>query len=500
MSRTTESAPTVARFNRRQVLPTHPAVLARVIRIAGDPQRPLSELAAVCAQDPGLTVELLRVANSAAHIGNEPVRSVPLAVVKLGARTVRSLAITHTMRTAAAGLPADRFDARAFWEDSLRRAAAAELLASYLQLPDPHEAFAVGLTQDLGALLLAAKNPDAAEHLGRLRTRPGRTRIEAERVLTGENHAEALAASGLFSALPADFRFAVRHHHAPPEGNSPGHRLARLAHAADLLADIVQAFPKRPCIEAADAALTRLGLPMMVPELVDALGSRVVELAQEFELSVHAQPTMEEVQAEAAAALQRLHDEQPPALRTPPPARGSGPRYRRDRLTGLIGARAFIGELQQRCAQSHPLSLIVVDLDHLGRVNSAHGHEVGDAVLRSVARALAGIAGSHGQAARIGGEEFALLLTGCDAASARGVAEQLRLAVRKTPLVVGAHAVSLTVSIGGASVQGPASAAALLRAADQSLRAAKRAGRDRVCWAESADTGAETPEALSGAA
>ena len=269
MSRTTESPRSPASTGARSCPPT-PRSSPGSSASPGT-HAPLSELAAVCAQDPGLTVEL-RVANSAAHIGNEPVRSVPLAVVKLGARTVRSLAITHTMRTAAAGLPADRFDAWAFWEDSLRWAAAAELLASN-RSPD-HEAFAVGLTQDLGALL-RGQEPRRRRAPWTPADPPGAHADRGRAGADGENHAEALAARPV-QRPPADFRFAVRHHHALRRATAP-HRLARLAHAADLLADIVQAFPKRPCIEAADAALTRLGLPMMVPELVDALGSRVVE-------------------------------------------------------------------------------------------------------------------------------------------------------------------------------------------------------------------------------
>lgn len=494
-------SPRSARRDRATSLPTATAVLAHVVRIAGDPERSLQDLGIACSHDPGLTVELLRAANSATQRAGEPIRSVPKAVVHLGARSVRALAITYTMRTAVGALPLKGFHTKSFWEDSLRRAAAAQLLAERTRYEDPYEAFAVGLTQEVGTLLLAARLPDASAHLQRLRSRPSATRVEAERVLTGMGHPEALVDSGMLDALPVSFRFAIRHHHDPPEGDSVHHRLTRIAHAADLLADVVQAMPKRRVLLDANTALAAMGLSGQLPELIDVLAARVTRHAREFDLDVGEQPGMASVREAAIAAMNRLKAE--PLVQAAPPKRpvrsARGP-IRRDKLTGLIGHRGFRIELAARTRQKRTLSLLLLDLDHLGRINAAFGRPAGDAVLAQVARHLSRVAGARDQVARIGGEEFALLLVDMDARRARRVAEHLRRVVAGMTVPFEGEQLRLTVSVGGATIQGPTPPEGFVDAADLALHRAKRAGRDRVVWEGDGVICAEDPPQVSGAA
>jgi diguanylate cyclase (GGDEF)-like protein len=484
-------------------LPTATAVLAHVVRIAGDTDRPIIELGQACALDSGLTVELLRAANSACQRSGDPIRSVPAAVIQLGARAVRAAAITYTLRTAVSGLPLKEFDIRGFWEDSLRRAAAAQLIAEETGYEDPHEAFAVGLTQEIGTLLLAARNPGASGHLQRLRNRPSQTRIEAEAVLTGQSHPVALVESGLLENLPPSYRFAIRHHHAPPAGRTAKHRLARIAQAADLLADVVLAFPKRRCLMDANRALAALGLSGRLPVLVDTLAARVLRHARDFEMDVGEQPGMESVREAAAAALKRLDREGPlPALKLePPPVRPVRGPLRRDALTGLLGHRAFRVELSARARQKgRVLSLLLIDLDHLSRINDAFGREAGDHVLKQVADQIRRVAGGRDQVARIGGEAFALLLVDLDGRRARRIGEQLRRVVAGLTLPWADAQLHLTISIGGATTTGSTQAEALVSAADQALYRAKHEGRDRVRWDGEAPCPAVDVPGVSGAA
>lgn len=465
------------------MLPTPPAVLARVVALAGDPDRSLQELGAACAQDAGLTVELLRAANSARHHNADPVRSVPQAVIKIGARAVRALAISYTVRAAVGGLRTGQFDARAFWEDSLRRAAAAQLVAEEIGYDDPHEAFAVGLTQDVGTLLLATGEPKAAESLSGLRTRPGRTRLEAERVLTGSTHTEAILQSDLLAPLPYEFRFAVQHHHQPPTGTSRAHTLARIAHVADLVGDVVQAFPKGRCIALAATALRELGVDRPMGDLINDLARRVTRLGQELRMDVGEQPKMNEVQRIAKRALAKL--DAPPALTTPPPKRDLSKKPTTDALTGLDTQEVFQGEIRALAGAAAGKGLLLINLDHLARVNGAFGHSVGDAALCHVAQQISRVASQGDRIARLGGDQFVLLVSGSKE-KATLLGQAIRRAVARHPVRHGGAMVPVTVSIGAAWAEGPVAPGKLVIDANAALQAAKRAGRDRLQWGTAA--------------
>jgi diguanylate cyclase (GGDEF)-like protein len=160
----------------------------------------------------------------------------------------------------------------------------------------------------------------------------------------------------------------------------------------------------------------------------------------------------------------------------------------RDPLTGLLNRRYFDEAVEAAFANARrsgaSLSLIVFDLDRFSAVNNEHGHAVGDAVLRRVARAMAGAVRTGDTIARYGGEEFVLIAPGADAAEAVGVAERVRAAVVEASVNtpdVGGQGVPITVSAGVASLLGDElDGRSLFRAADSALLAAKRAGRDRV--------------------
>jgi diguanylate cyclase (GGDEF)-like protein len=155
----------------------------------------------------------------------------------------------------------------------------------------------------------------------------------------------------------------------------------------------------------------------------------------------------------------------------------------RDSLTDLLNRRGFQRifdtELERARRGDQPLSLIVGDLDRFKRVNDLHGHAAGDAVLRRVADAIRGAKRGFDSAARIGGEEFALLAPDADEHGAYMLAERIRAAVFEALTEQGEEG-QLTISFGISTfpLHGQ-SADGLLRTADQALYAAKRLGRNR---------------------
>ena len=161
---------------------------------------------------------------------------------------------------------------------------------------------------------------------------------------------------------------------------------------------------------------------------------------------------------------------------------------RTDHLTGLHNRRHSEEHLHALGAgarrHGYPLAVLVLDVDHFKRINDTHGHGVGDQVLVEVADRLRESKRTEDFLGRWGGEEFLLVLpwTGVDAAQV--LAERLRAAVSRAPVVTAAGDVPVTISVGGAAAEGPGDHDLLLLA-DQQLYAAKDAGRDRVCIARS---------------
>jgi diguanylate cyclase len=165
-----------------------------------------------------------------------------------------------------------------------------------------------------------------------------------------------------------------------------------------------------------------------------------------------------------------------------------------DALTGLANRRAL--EEFFRSAQivamekGEPLSILMVDIDHFKKFNDSYGHQVGDQVLRLVAKILQDNVREDDLAARYGGEELIAVLPGVDLDACAAVAERIRRRVsdaRLTRRVTGEELASVTVSIGVAQFRMAESAEAMVERCDRALYQAKRLGRNRTVKEDDAD-------------
>jgi len=153
-----------------------------------------------------------------------------------------------------------------------------------------------------------------------------------------------------------------------------------------------------------------------------------------------------------------------------------------DYLTAVANRRRFRvalkREVERYLRYGIPCALLLLDIDHLKAINDKFGHPAGDVVIRQTARTLTQVSRNNDTAARLGGEEFALLLAGINTEKAAAAAERLRSVLGETHVEdVG----KVTVSIGVAAC--PASASSersLYTASDRALYVAKNAGRDQV--------------------
>jgi diguanylate cyclase (GGDEF)-like protein len=156
-----------------------------------------------------------------------------------------------------------------------------------------------------------------------------------------------------------------------------------------------------------------------------------------------------------------------------------------DALTGIYNRRHFMtrfeSEWNRYLRYGRPLSLLMLDIDLFKSVNDRYGHDVGDRVIVHVARLCEAQTRNSDLVARIGGEEFAILLPESDLEEARVVAERLRGTLAEQPLPDGEQVIAVTISIGVAQADtAMAGLAELSKRADEALYAAKRGGRNRV--------------------
>jgi two-component system cell cycle response regulator len=157
-----------------------------------------------------------------------------------------------------------------------------------------------------------------------------------------------------------------------------------------------------------------------------------------------------------------------------------------DGLTKLLNRGEILALLDRELARGQreksSAAVILADIDHFKAINDSIGHLGGDAVLREVARRLQGELRIYDGVGRYGGEEFLIILPGCDVRGASNRAEELRRVVSSEPIVFGKHSRHVTISLGVTAVTPDhrITIEALLSEADDALYRAKRNGRDRT--------------------
>jgi len=157
---------------------------------------------------------------------------------------------------------------------------------------------------------------------------------------------------------------------------------------------------------------------------------------------------------------------------------------RRDALAGISNRCHFFDQADRAFAKARanatPLSLLIADIDYFRQISDTYGQTQGDAALKVLVTACRSTLGDVAMLARLGGEEFVMLLPGADLAAASAKAERLRMEVRRTPLRLRDGSLHFTISLGVAQWQPGESLLVLMRRADEALYAAKHKGSNRT--------------------
>ncbi|MCA9669719.1 MAG: GGDEF domain-containing protein [Myxococcales bacterium] len=484
-----------------------PSVAGRVIEAAADPETSVAQIADLIGKDAVLSIQVLKAVNSGAYMLSRAVSRVDRAVALLGTRTVRNLVLTLAVRDLVPARDITGFPLDHFWEASLCRAAAARSIGKLLELENVDELFTLGLCQDVGLLLALRANEKLATQLAAAARRPAQHRYDIERDIARETHAEIGAAMFSQWRFSEEIVEAIRHHHDPVNAPRAHRRRARVALAAEAVADLLVCDDEGVAVEVFSEQMTRLGVfdgrEGEVTETLEPLIGEVCGLVERYAevlgLHISEQPPVETIVARAAEGLATLnlaYLQEANELRFKLELREREARV--DPLTQLLNRRGFDEALPREVSQAERqgacVSLLMVDIDHFKSINDNYGHPCGDAALQLLGEVLRDVLRTCDVPCRYGGEEFAVILPFTDVEGGQIAAERVRSAIEARPLRWRGDEVSLRASIGGATIRGQRgerdAQRCLVTSADQALYEAKRGGRNRVCWSESAEQAA----------
>jgi len=469
-------------------LPTIPVVAVEIVGLMQRPDLDIDMLSETISRDPALAARVLKTANSGFYGRPRSVSKVRDAVMVLGLRSVKTLALGFSL---VGGIQKNKggMDQGAIWQRSLLTATAARTIAARARLQCADEAFLAGLLHLIGVVGLGQALGDDYRRLTE-QSDGDLARLRAlERARYGFDHAEAGAALAESWKLPELLVSAIRLFPRPDSAQAAERELVRCVATAEAAADLALGVDPAGAITrfrwdceqlfglSQDEADTLIAVFMQDAVMLGAMldirevgltAEEVLERAREALLQLTLEAERENTQLQAER--ERLAVE-----------------ASTDALTGLSNRRhleEYLGE-QFRISTRYgtPLSVLMIDIDHFKGVNDEHGHGVGDQVLREVALTLRETMREADLCARYGGEEFVVVAPATPADGAVDVAERIRAAIERRIMFASAgQTLRVTVSVGVSSYRpgDQPSADWLVKEADMALYEAKRAGRNVV--------------------
>ncbi len=407
----------------------------------------------------------------------------------LGLRAVKVLSLSFSLVDELRTHGSTGFDHTMFWRRSVVAAAAARAVARRCGRLDHEEAFLSGMLHGIGIMaldqafgarfreLIAA----AAGSDERLRT--------LEYAQFGLTHADVSAGLTERWGLPPHLVAGIGHYPDPDRVPDGAGSLAPCVALGSLTADVFERNDVRAAVDAYRARAQQwFGLTEEdADRLLAIVEADAIALRALLDLPGADAPSVSEILAQRNEVLAALAlDSAAEATQLAEQNERLAADAMTDSLTGLANRRQFDGLLKSQVQIAHrygiPFCLMLIDVDRFKLVNDTHGHPGGDAVLQHVASLLQQTVRAADLAARVGGDEFAVVLPATPLWGAMVLAERIRSRLAASRIVLPSGHGGVTVSIGAAACD-PAKhpdAASVLAAADEAVYAAKTAGGNAV--------------------
>ncbi|XAL99936.1 GGDEF domain-containing protein [Phycisphaeraceae bacterium D3-23] len=478
------------RVLRSPRLPSIPAVALKIIDLVQQDEVDMDEIAETIKHDPALSTKILKTVNSSFYGQPKTISSINQALIVLGLNSVKTLALGFSLVGNLTEAGGEGFDHVAFWKRSLYSATASKEICDIAGIVQAEEVFMSSLLQDVGMLALGQVLGSEYAHLLKQAGEDHRKLVGLEQEALSGDHAEVGGALAERWGLPPVLSEPIRFHESPEDAEEIVTPLVRAVVAGGYIADLLLAPDDAETVGACGELLESwYGLdPEKAKPLLAQIQSHAAEIQRLFDLPTGELGSAEEILLRANEALERIGLN---AAKTAHELARDNKQLRQeantDCLTGIGNRRSFdrcVAEAFIHATAQAPMSVLFLDIDHFKRFNDAHGHTVGDEVLRLYAKVLTQTLGEEGECFRYGGEEFAIVAPRMDRKLAAELAERVREAIDQQVRVVVEDGVArnVTTSVGVASYEGVffKRADQVVKAADRGVYAAKQAGRNCV--------------------
>ncbi|MED5369495.1 MAG: diguanylate cyclase [Myxococcota bacterium] len=479
------------------MIPSPSPNLLEIIRYAWSRDCSTQELSRRVQEEEALSSTLLQFVGKKHNNLGQEITTASRATLLLGSKAVGSIAAWVAVAHAINEADVDPVAVEMLYEDALRRSAALMILARKNEaIPEEHAA-AIGMFLELGRVELICQDTTRVIWMDGLRASTGESRLYKEREHLGATHLEAFKAIARRWSLPEEITEPVLNHH---EDNASV--AANMARCADVMAEVYTAAEPAEALATAKVILhERLGIdPEKVYGMVAALADRVEEAGWLLGIPPRDQPELSEILSQHDDNYEEMSREQLLKLIENHKRESKEAQLKieelkgrlvdlksKDPLTGLYNRQAYFARLRREVegarGRQGSLSLLVVDIDMLEEQNDCHGVDMGDAILQRVGELMAQACEERDIAARVGGDEFALVLWNRNAPKARLAAERLRAAIESAKVDHEGSRARLSASIVGITLEDlkQPDADLMHRRAMESLERIK--GSNRTAWA-----------------